>query len=197
MKFPPRAARRLATVGLLLGAVVALAAAPAGALTDPEDWGDTFCTETTAWLNGATAGANQLGEDASDPNLKATQGKSLLVNFLSTGVDATKSFGSEMKSAGVPKVTNGAKVQAAILAGIAGSTAKLTALEKAAKALPTKSTTLFEKGATKISQQLSTFTVPFNAGVKKATQLSKNDELSDVLSSLPSCSALANLNFGS
>ena len=36
-----------------------------------------------------------------------------------------------MKRAGVPDVKNGAKIEAAILAGIAGSQAKLVAVEKA------------------------------------------------------------------
>ena len=85
---------------------------------------------------------------------------------------------------------NGAKIEAAILAGIAGSEAKLVALEKAAKALPTKSPTAFQKGAAKLSDGLATFSQPFQKGLSKAESLDKSGDLNAALGSQPSCADL-------
>ena len=109
--------------------VVALLAAPAGALVDPAEWSDTFCTETGNWLAGAQSGAQELSDQAEDPSLTAADGKALIVDYVSTGVDATKAFAQAVKREGAPDVKNGAKIQAAILAGIVGSEAKLAAIE--------------------------------------------------------------------
>jgi len=177
------------TAALVL-ATVAVFAAPAGALTDPAEWSDTFCTETGNWLSGAQHGAEELSAQAEDPNLTPADGKTLIVDYVSTGADATKAFGQAMKRAGVPDVENGAKIEAAILAGIAGSEAKLVALEKAAKALPTKSPTAFQKGAAKLSDGLATFSQPFQKGLSKAESLDKSGDLNAALGSQPSCADL-------
>ena len=64
----PRTRLRVLTAALVLSlAIVALVAAPAGALSDPEEWGDTFCTETGNWLPGATEGAEQLSTAGRGP----------------------------------------------------------------------------------------------------------------------------------
>ena len=177
-------------------AVVALLAAPAGALTDPEEWGDTFCTETATWLTGAQQGAAELSAEADDPSLTPADAKSLIVDFLGTGVDSTTAFGKEMKRAGAPDVQNGVKIQAAILAGIAGSGAKLAALEKTAKAMPTKPLKAFQKASTKLGNQVGTFSESFTKGVSKAESLDSSGELSNVLGSLPACAELDRLASG-
>jgi|RhiMetdeSRZDD1v2_1073273.scaffolds.fasta_scaffold289926_3 hypothetical protein len=184
-----RTSLRVLTVGLVL-ATVALFAAPAGALTDAEEWSDTFCTETGGWLSGAQAGAEELSAQAEDPSLTPADGKALIVDYVSTGADATKAFGQAMKRAGVPDVKNGARIQAAILAGIAGSEAKLIALEKAAKTLPTKSPTAFQKGAEKLAKGLSSFSEPFQKGLSKAESLDTSGELDAALSAQASCADL-------
>ena len=171
-------------------ALVALLAAPAGALTDPKQWSDTFCTETGNWLGGAQQGAQDLSTKAEDPNLTPADGKGLIVDYVATGADATKAFGQAMKRAGVPDVKNGAKIQAAILAGIAGSEAKLVALEKAAKALPTKPPVAFQKAAEKLSKGLGTFSQPFQKGLSKAESLDTSGDLDTALSTQPSCADL-------
>jgi hypothetical protein len=187
-------ARSLAA-GLAVGAV-ALFAAPAGALTDPQQWGDTFCSETATWLTGAQQGADDLSAQAEDPSLTPADAKALIVDFLGTGVDATTAFGKEMKRAGVPDVENGAKIQAAILAGIAGSGTKLVALEKTAKAMPTKPLKAFQKASTKLGNEVGTFSEPFTKGVSKAESLDSSGELSNVLGTLPACAELDRLASG-
>src|SRR5262245_46491887 len=117
MSASPRMLWRVLTAVLVITGAGLVVAAPAGALTDPTEWGDTFCTETATWLTGAQAGADDLSAQAEDPSLTPADAKSLIVDFLATGVDATTSFAKEMKSAGAPDVKNGAKIQAAILAG--------------------------------------------------------------------------------
>ena len=189
MSVPLRTATRVAAAALAL-AVFALLGPPAGALTDPEQWSDTFCTETGNWLSGAQQGAQDLSTQADDPSLTAADGKALIVDYVSTGVDATKAFGQAMKRAGVPEVKNGAKIEAAILAGIAGSQAKLVAVEKAAKALPTKPPVAFQKGAQKLSKTLATFSDPFQKGLSKAESLDTSGELDASLSKQPSCADL-------
>ena len=189
MTATPRTLRRALTAALVV-ATVAVFAAPAGALTEPATWSDTFCTETGNWLSGAQKGAEQLSTQAEDPSLTPAAGKALIVDYVSTGADATKAFGQAMKRAGVPDVQNGAKIEAAILVGIAGSQAKLVALEKAAKALPTKSPTAFQKGAAKLSKGLGTFSQPFQKGLTKAESLDTSGDLNAALGSQPSCADL-------
>jgi hypothetical protein len=177
-------------------ALVALVAAPAGALTNLTDWADTFCTETATWLTGAQQGADTLTAQADDPSLTAADAKGLLADYFSTGVDATKTFGREVKQAGIPDVKNGPKIQAAILAGIAGSQAKLTALEKAAKTMPTKPVKVFQKASSKLGDEAGKFVDPFTKGVNKAKTLDTSGELGTAINTLPSCTALDQASSG-
>jgi hypothetical protein len=184
-------------VTCIAGALVALAAAPAGALTAPDQWADTFCTETATWLTGAQQGANKLSSQAADPSLTPADAKKLLADYLGTGVQATKAFLQEVKGAGVPDVKNGPKIQAAIVDGIAGSQAKLTALEKTAEKLPTKPLRVFQKASSKLGDQLGTFADPFTKGVSAAKSLDTSGELGNAINTLPSCTALDQLSTGS
>jgi hypothetical protein len=183
------------TVTLVI-ATAALYAAPAGALTDPEQWGDTFCSETADWLTGAQQGADQLSAQADDPSLTASDAKTLIADYLETGVDATTAFGKAIKRVGAPDVKNGTKIQAAILAGIAGSGVLLAGLEKTAKAMPTKPATAFQRSASKIGAKLSGFSSPFQKGLSKAESLDSSGELNTVLGTLPSCAELDRIASG-
>jgi len=191
-----RITARILAASLVL-TVVGFVAAPAGALADPKQWGDTFCTETGNWLSGAQQGAQDLSKQAEDPSLTAADGKSLIVDYVSTGVDATKAFGQAMKRAGAPDVRNGVKIQVAILAGIAGSQAKLLAVEKAAKALPIKPALAFQKAAQKLSKNLAGFSEPFQKGLSKAESLDSSGDLDAALSTQPSCADLQQFVTGS
>jgi hypothetical protein len=183
-------------VAAVVVATVAVLAAPAGAVTDADQWADTFCTETGNWLTGAQQGADQLSAQADDPSLTPADAKQLIADYLGTGVDATKSFGREVKRAGVPAVKNGAKIQTAILAGIAGAQAKLSALEKTAKALPTKPLVAFQKASSKLGDELGKFADPFTKGVSKAKSLDTSGELGTAINTLPSCAALDEASSG-
>jgi hypothetical protein len=187
-----RLLRRGATAVLALCALAAVLAAPAGAATAPEKWGATFCTETVGWLQGAQQGANDLQTKASDPSITPADGKALIVEFLSTGVASTKAYGQALKAAGAPNIKNGAKIQASILAGIAGSGAKLTVLNKVAKKIPTRPPAAFQKAATKLGNQLSSFSEPFSKGMDGAGKLDSGHQLANILQSLPECAPLAN-----
>jgi hypothetical protein len=177
-------------------ALVALAAAPAGALTDAEQWADTFCTETANWLTGAQQGVESLSAQADDASLTPAGAKGLLGDYLATGVDATKAFGQEVKRAGVPDVKNGAKIEAAVLTGIAGSQAKLVALERAVKALPTKPVKVFQKASSKVVKDLGKFAQPFSKAVDKAKSLDTSGELGSAINTLPSCGTLDQFSSG-
>jgi len=196
MSVTPRTFRCVVTAALAI-VTVALLAAPAGAVTDPEQWADTFCTETATWLTSAQQGANTLSTQANDPSLTAAGAKKLLADYLRTGVGATKAFGHEVKRAGAPDVQNGPKIQAAILTGIAGSQVKLAALEKTAKALPTKPLGVFQKASTKLVNQLGKFADPFTKGVDNAKSLDTSGQLGSAINTLPSCTALDQLSSGS
>jgi hypothetical protein len=187
----PRALAAIVAASLVvvLGTVVVT---PAGAATDPEEWGDAFCTETVDWLQGALDGAETLQQQALDPTITAAEGKDLIVEYLSTGVDATRAYARAVKQAGTPDIRNGAKIQAAILAGISGSLARLFALEKAAKALPTRSQAAFDKAAGKLGDRLGGFSSPFSRGMTKAGNLDKGTQLGGILQSLPACAPLLN-----
>jgi len=190
-----RTAARVA-VSCVAFALVALGAAPAGALTDADQWADTFCTETATWLTSAQQGADSLSAQADDPSLTAADAKGLLARYFATGVGATKAFGQEVKRAGTPDVKHGPKIQAAVLGGIAGSQAKLTALEKAAKALPTKPARVFQKATSKLGNEAGKFAEPFSKGVDKAKALDTSGELGSAINTLPSCAALDDLSSG-
>jgi len=188
------ALRRAAVAVVAVAVVAALGAAmaaPAGALSDPEEWGDTFCTGTVGWLGGAQAGAEQLATQSNDPSLTPAAGRALIVEYLTTGVDATKEFGQSLKQAGAPKIANGAKIQASILAGITGSGVALAALLKLAKALPTGSQKVFDRAASKLGDRLSSFSDPFSKSLAKADKLDEGNQLGGILESLPSCAALS------
>jgi hypothetical protein len=191
-----RVVRRLGVVAAVLGALLGVAVAPAGAVSDPQTWGDTFCTETVTWLTGALQGAQNVQTKASDPSLTPADGKQLLVDYLQTGVASTKSFGQQVKAAGVPDIANGAKIQAALLAGIAGSGAKLATYEKAAKALPTKPAAAFGKGASKLGNRLKTFAQPFQNGLAAADKLDKGNVLGGILETRPACAPLVKGTIG-
>jgi len=177
-------------------ALVALLAAPAGALTDAGKWADTFCTETANWLTGAQQGVESLSAQADDASLTPADAKGLLADYLATGVDATKAFGQEVRRAGVPDVKNGPKIEAAVLTGIAGSKAKLVALEKAVKALPTKPVKVFQKASSKVVKDLGKFAEPFSKGVDKAKSLDISGELGSAINTLPSCGTLDQFSSG-
>ena len=177
-------------------ALVALVAAPAGALTDADQWADMFCTETANWLTGAQQGVESLSAQADDASLTSADAKGLLADYLATGVDATKAVGQEVKRAGVPDVKNGPKIEAAVLTGIAGSQAKLVALEKAVKALPTKPVKVFQKASSKVVKDLGKFAEPFSKGVDKAKSLDTSGELGSAINTLPSCGTLDQFSSG-
>ncbi|MFA5884442.1 MAG: hypothetical protein WDA60_11370 [Acidimicrobiia bacterium] len=186
-----RLLRRSIVAVVVVMALGAALATPAGAATDPEEWGDTFCTATVGWLTGASQGIDQLLTDAFDPTLTAADGKQLILGFLGTGVDATKAYGKAVKAAGVPDIRNGAKIQAAILAGINESTANLAALEKAAKKMPLEPAAAYKKSVNKIGNQFSAFSDPWTKGMNKAGKLDKGTQLGDILATLPACAQLA------
>jgi hypothetical protein len=90
----------------------------------------------------------------------------------------------------VPDVKNGPKIQVAILGGIAGAQAKLAALEKATKALPTKPAAAFQKASSNLVDELGKFADPFTKGVDKAKSLDTSGALGTAINTLPSCTAL-------
>jgi len=184
----PRLGGALALFAMM--ALAAVLAAPAGALTDPSTWVPTFCTETITWHTGASTGLQSLADAASDPTATAAQNKQAIVQFVETGLASTKAFGAAMKRAGAPKITNGVKMQAAILAGIAGTAANLAAMEKIAKALPTRSQKIFDKAATGLSKRLSTIDAPFQKGLQKVSSLDKGSQLNDLIQSTAECAPL-------
>lgn len=186
-----RGAGALGRIAVVVVAVITLAPGPAGAATDAETWGDTFCSETINWLSGATQGVDELQTASEDPTLTAAEGKALIVDFLKTGAAATKAYERAMKQAGVPDIENGAKIQAAILTGIAGSAVKIVALERDARKLPTKPERAFDKAAAKLGDRLDDFSAPFGKGMTKAGDLDKGNQLGQILRTLPACAPLA------
>jgi hypothetical protein len=187
----PRVVARAVALTLLVGAVGFGPSVPATAATDATAWGATFCTETVGWLQGAIEGADELAARAEDPSLTPAQGRALVVRYLQGGVRATRAFGKAVKQAGAPDVPNGTRIQAAILAGIAGSEARLTALARTARTLPTKSPAVFDRAVSKLSTKLSSFSNPFQKGMARAQDLDRDRALGSLLETLPECAALA------
>ena len=188
-----RSIRRLLGRALPLAAVLSLAvvcAAPAGALTDPSTWVPTFCTATLTWGDGTSAGLQSLADSANNPSATAAQNKQAIIQFVETALASTKAFGTAMTRAGAPKVTNGVKIQAAILAGITGTAANLAAMGKVAHALPTRSQKVFDKAATSLSTRLSTIDTPFKKGLQKVGSLDKTSQLNNLILSTAECAPL-------
>jgi hypothetical protein len=182
-----RAARLvIATVGVV--AIGSVGISGAGAATDPAEWGEVFCVETTTWLDGAQAGAEDLAANA---DVSPKKGRALLVDFFATGVSATKAYGKRIRAAGAPDAAQGAEIQRALLAGIKGVQKRLARLEKQAKKLPTGNTAKFQQKSTDLGLAFQGVLEPWSSALDEIDRLDPDQALIAELRPIPACDFLA------
>lgn len=182
----------MAVIGML--AIGAVGMPAAGAATDVTEWGETFCEETTVWLNGAQAGAEDL---AANTDVTKQEAKDLVVDFLDTGVGATKAYAKAVKKSGAPDVENGKKIQKTLVKGIKGTQKRLTAAKKRAAKLPVDDASEFQSEYEDLASELRTFLDPWTDALGQIDGLDPDQELLAQLRPIPACDVLANAGGGS
>lgn len=170
-------------------ALVAVAAVPAHAKTASTDkWGAAFCGGLTEWADTITEGGSEITSSAQGST--PAQGKELIVGYIGDIRDATNTFYTQVKKAGSPDSTNGAKIQKEILKGISGIEDNVAQMESIAQGLPTTDVASFQTAVTALSNAFDTVSTPFDNAMDKVTTLDKNDDLSGKLQKVKECKSL-------
>jgi hypothetical protein len=127
------------------------------------------------WEQAAKAGdaklvraLNALAKSGQGSNLAAV--RSRLVVFLTGVVQATDRFQASLKALGPPAVTNGRKIEAVVVGGIATTRAGLVRAQKRAQALPTGNAAAFVRQEKSIDRAIETM---FSEVTKTFHQLQK------------------------
>ena len=182
--------RAIAIVALAAVPVVGLSAAPAGAKTvTPQKWATGFCTALSDWqdtIKGASTDVSAALADTTD----LASGKTTLVNFLSQAIDATDTAIADVKAAGVPKTTNGAKIQAALIKGFGKAKTIFTKAESDSETLSTDDAASFSTQASAIGQQIQDSAGEIDTAFGQIDKLDKGGKLDKVVRASKACSFL-------
>lgn len=169
-----------------MGLGAALFVSPAGA-TPPAEWGKRFCSETTAWTDGAAEGYSNLIAQTSTAAISAKQVRSLYLHYLKSGVAATKQLIVMLVDAGEPEVARGKKIQAALLVGLAGAGTNLSGLVNAARALDPTNRKTFLADLRQLDRKITEFSRPFQSGLATADKIDRDGTFAAILSTVPEC----------
>jgi len=182
--------RAIAVITLAALPVVGLSAAPAGAKTvSPQQWSTKFCTALSDWLN-TIQGSSTDVKDALSNTTDLAAAKTTLVDFLSQAVDATDTAIGDVKAAGTPKTTNGAKISAAFVSALGRAKKLFEKAEADAENLPTDSAASFSSAATEIATAISEGGSEIDSGFVKVDKLDKGRALDKVVQKTKACAFL-------
>jgi hypothetical protein len=182
--------RVIAFAALVALPVVGLSASPAQAKTvSPQQWSTKFCTALSDWLDtiqGSSSDVQRALADTSDlPGAKTT-----LVDYLSQAVDATGTAIQDVKAAGIPRTTNGAKIQAAVVAGLGKAKTIFEQAESDAEQLPTDDPESFASDATAIGTKITDSGSEVDDAFSKIDNLDKGGALDKVVRKTRACAFL-------
>jgi len=184
-------ARRLAAVVVGAAALVSVTALPAQAKTSsPEKWGAAFCGGLTDWSNEITQAGTEISSSVANGTTPA-EGKTIIVGFIGGMHDSTDAFYATVKKAGNPDTDNGAKIQKAILKGIAGIGSQVTQIEQLAQALPTTDPASFKTAVDALGTAFDTVGTPFDNAMSQVAKLDKDDSLSEKIQKVKECKILS------
>ena len=142
-----RGVRQLVVSAVLAGVLAgSVFAAPSG--VGAKKWTERFCGSFLVWEQAAKAGdaklvrnLNALSKSGGGGNLAAV--RSQLVVFLAGVEQATDRLQGSLRALGPPAVTNGSKIEAVVVDGIATTRSGLVRARKRAQALPTGNAAAF------------------------------------------------------
>lgn len=117
----------------------------------------------------------------------AAQGKKALQDFLSAVVADTDKAVSQLKAAGIPKVTNGSQISAQLVKAFTALKTTLAAAASKAGSLPTSSPAAFKAAA----QSLGTSVQTSMSSIGSSLNGLKSPELEKAAAKEPACKTLA------
>lgn len=183
--------RTLALAVVVAVPLVGLAAAPAGAKTvTPQKWAPSFCTALGNWENTIQSSATDVKSALANTSDLAGA-KTTLVDFLSQAIDATDTAITDVKAAGTPATTNGAKIQAAFVKALTQAKSIFTKAEASSEQLSTDDATTFQTQASVIGTQIQSGGTEIDTGFSKVDKLDTGGKLGKVVKATKACSFLS------
>ncbi|MFN8027903.1 MAG: hypothetical protein U0W40_16535 [Acidimicrobiia bacterium] len=149
--------RAVAVTTLAAIPVIGFSAVPAGAKTvPPQKWLTQFCTSIGDWQQTISDSSANVSDIVNGGEVADLEGaKSTYVDFLSQSIDATETAIDELKSAGTPKVKNGAKISSTIIQALDYADGLLQAAESDAENISTADSASFISDLTSINDSVS------------------------------------------
>lgn len=181
------------TASLLL--VLALSGVAAGATqtATPKKWISVFCGSVLTWEHTVKGNTTKLNKtfatlkSAGKANIPTVKGK--LVTYLNGIVKSTNTMVADIKHVGAPNVTNGAKLQNAVVSAFALVQKAFSQTLTSAKKLPTNSVTGFRNKALSLAKTLQSDANRITAAFVPVQKYSTK-ELNDAAKADPACSKL-------
>jgi hypothetical protein len=151
------------------------------------EWATAACGAQTKFLSAVNAAAGPGGFSDVQAELSGAGGdlaatKSKLTTFFDAGVTAAKTLATDMKKAGVPKITNGAKIEKLALAKAGSFQKLLTDGKKKVATLSTTDAASFKVTGAKVLAALQAQQKSTRKTDEKVSKLDKDDAVTPTLS---------------
>jgi hypothetical protein len=178
---------------LVLLATAALAAVPLAACGGSKNEGGTIsavsymsqlCNSAASWLR--TIETHTRALEAELGHATPAEGKRVLETLLSNSVSDTQSVVNALRTAGVPKVSNGKHISELVVSSFEDANGRLGGLQSQVASVPTNNPAAFQAAARKIREQIRE--APLRLGIGLAGVNSK--ELEKAASESPVCKSV-------
>jgi hypothetical protein len=183
--------RRLSVVALVVASLTAGSALSASAATSPDKWASNFCTALGKWqktITSESGKANAALDVQSGSDLSAIRAE--FVSFLKADVAATKAAIDKIDKGGAPDITNGAKIQKKVIAGLQSTSDVFLGAQQDAAALSTTDPAAFVSDATTVQTNLSSGAEGFTNAITQAQALDKDNKIGAAFNKAKACKAL-------
>ena len=181
------------TTSLLLVLVLSGVAAGATQTATPKKWISVFCGSVYTWEKTVKSNTTKLNKTFS--TLKSTGKasaptvKGKLVTYLTGIAKSTTAMVTDIKHVGAPAVTNGAKLQSAVLSAFALVQKAFNQTLTSAKQLPTNNVSAFRTKALNLAKTLQSSANRITAAFVPVQKYSTK-ELNDAAKADPNCRKL-------
>jgi len=183
--------RRCSVVALVVVSLTVGSALGASAATSPDQWATTFCTALSKWQKTITSESNKAKaalDVQSGSDLSAIRAE--FVSFLKNDVAATKTAVNSIDKGGAPDITNGAKIQKKVIAGLRSTQDVFAGAQQDAAALSTTDPAAFVSDATTVQTNLSSGADGFTNAITEAQALDKDNKIGAAFNKSKACKAL-------
>lgn len=183
--------RRCFVVALVVASLTAGSALSASAATSPEKWVTTFCTSLSKWektITSESKKANAALDEASGSELSALRAE--FAGSLKSDVAATKAAIKAIEKGGAPDMSNGAKIQSKVLAGLRSTSDVFAGAQQDAAALSTTDRTAFVTGTGTIETNLESAADGFTNAITDAQTLDKDNKIDAAFNKAKACKAI-------